>query len=99
MFKEMEGQVAKGDTSKLGELHRVLSAFKAFITWEALESCEECRQACGGHGFLEYAGISQEVLDYTARCTYEGDNGVLSQQIGRALVKQLGLARKGGSLD
>lgn len=99
MFKEMEGQIAKGDTSKLGELHRVLSAFKAFITWETLESCEECRQACGGHGFLEYAGISQEVLDYTARCTYEGDNGVLSQQIGRALVKQLGLARKGGSLD
>ena len=89
MFFEMQAEVAKGDTSKLGELHRVLSAFKTFITWEVLQGCEESRQACGGHGYLEYAGISQEALDYAARCTYEGDNGVLSQQIGRALVKQL----------
>ena len=71
MFGEMEKQIAKGDTSNLGELHRVLSAFKVFMTWEVLQGCEECRQACGGHDFLEYAGISQEVLDYTARCTYE----------------------------
>ena len=69
MFGEMEKQIA--NSSNLGELHRVLSVFEVFMTWEALQGCEECRQACGGHDFLEYAGISQEVLDYTARCTYE----------------------------
>ena len=58
--------------SGLGALHRLLSAFKPFITWNVLKGCEECRQACGGYGYLDFAGISQEVGDYAVRCTFEG---------------------------
>ena len=81
--------------SDLGTLHRLLSALKAFMTRSTLRGCEECRQCCGGHGYLEYAGISQEVQDFAARCTYEGDNGVLTQQIGRGLLNQLQYALQG----
>ena len=79
ILRSTETEVKRGDTSKLGGLHRLLSGLKAFVSWNTFEGLEECRQACGGHGYLKYAGISQIVLDYSPRCIYEGDNGILTQ--------------------
>ena len=67
----------RNDTSGLGSLHLILSGLKAVMTWDTASGMEECRQACGGQGFLETAGISPVLLDYTARVTYEGDNNVM----------------------
>lgn len=36
---------------KLKETHATSAGLKAFGTWAALETIEECRQACGGHGY------------------------------------------------
>ena len=58
------------------------------MTWDTLNGMEECRQACGGHGFLDSAGISPMLLEYSARCTYEGDNNVMILQSAKGLLKQ-----------
>ena len=47
-----------GTTNKLGELHRIISGLKSFVTWKTFESLDELRAACGGHGYLEISGIS-----------------------------------------
>lgn len=78
-----------GDSKGLGGLHRLLSALKVYLTWDSLHGMEECRQVCGGHGFLAYSGISSEELFYSAAVTFEGENAMMSQQVGRGLLQQL----------
>ena len=85
--------------SGLGALHRLLSALKPIITWNVLKGVDECRQACGGYGYLDFAGISKEIGDYASRCIFEGENGLLTQVVGRGLLKQLQNALMGKKVD
>ena len=72
VFSETEAKIKKGDMSGMGALHRLLSTLKPFISWGVLKGTDECRQVCGGHGYLDYAGLSYEVGEYGNRCIYEG---------------------------
>lgn len=34
------------------ELHALSCACKSICTWNTQKACQECREACGGHGYL-----------------------------------------------
>lgn len=75
------------DTSSTGmELHALSSATKPVCTWAARDGIQECREACGGHGYLKAAGIGDLRNDNDANCTYEGENNTLIQQASNWLV-------------
>lgn len=72
------------------EVHGLSSAGKPMSGWLARDCIQECREACGGHGYLQCAGFIDLRNDNDANCTYEGDNNVLLQQTSNWLVSVWG---------
>ncbi|KAJ3013979.1 fatty-acyl coenzyme A oxidase [Thoreauomyces humboldtii] len=71
---------------KLKEMHGTSAGLKAFSTWSTLNIIDQCRQACGGHGYSAYTGLASLYSDFAVHCTWEGDNTILSLQGGRYLI-------------
>ncbi|CAK1545067.1 unnamed protein product [Leptosia nina] len=62
------------------EMHALSSAVKPISGWTARDAIQNCREACGGHGYLKAAAIGDIRNDNDANCTYEGENSLLVQQ-------------------
>ena len=80
------GKRTPGLTEQGVELHIVSCAAKCFSSWLARDALQMAREACGGHGYLEAAGIAEAKNDHDANCTYEGDNNVLLQQTSNVIL-------------
>lgn len=74
------------------EIHALSSAAKPFMAWQTRDAIQECREACGGHGYLKVAGIGDLRNNHDANSTYEGESNVLLQQASNWL---LSVARRG----
>ncbi|KAG2236440.1 acyl-CoA dehydrogenase/oxidase C-terminal [Thamnidium elegans] len=77
----------QGNFNLLADLHASSSGLKSLTTTMAVESIEECRRACGGHGYSNFSGLGQFYQDYLPNVTWEGDNYILTQQTARYLLK------------
>ncbi|KAI8434627.1 hypothetical protein MSG28_003160 [Choristoneura fumiferana] len=82
--------LAKSET--VSEIHAMVSSSKPMMTWTVLRAAQQCREACGGHGFLKRANLGDIRSNHEATVTYEGDNSVLCQQAGNWLLRQYGAA-------
>lgn len=69
------------------EIHALTCSGKAYVGWLTRDCIQECREACGGHGYLTVAGIGYLRDDHDSNNTYEGDNNVIVQQTSNALIK------------
>ncbi|KAF9145442.1 hypothetical protein BGX30_008866 [Mortierella sp. GBA39] len=76
-----------GDFSLLADVHASSSGLKSLTTTMAASAIEECRRACGGHGFSSFSGLPLLLQDYAPNVTWEGDNYMITQQTGRYLFK------------
>ncbi|HEX6241647.1 MAG TPA: acyl-CoA dehydrogenase, partial [Polyangiales bacterium] len=59
---------------------------KAFGTWQAVDTLQQCRESCGGQGYLSANRIDSLRVDADVFTTFEGDNTVLSQLVAKELL-------------
>nr|CAI5834655.1 unnamed protein product [Callosobruchus analis] len=83
----MMGVESEDSTEKGMEIHALSSASKPVVGWTMRDAIQECRETCGGHGYLKAAGIGDIRNDHDANLTYEGENHVLIQQCSNYLLK------------
>nr|XP_014342276.1 PREDICTED: peroxisomal acyl-coenzyme A oxidase 1 isoform X2 [Latimeria chalumnae] len=82
-YHRITGDINQGDLSQLPELHALSAGLKAFTTWVANAGIEQCRMACGGHGYSRCSGLPDIYVTFTPTCTYEGENTVMMLQTAR----------------
>jgi acyl-CoA oxidase len=90
-LKALEERMLSGSgtvtKAQVADIHASSSALKSFTTTVTADGIEDCRKACGGHGFLQSSGLPELSLTYLQSPTVEGDNHMLPQQVVKVLLK------------
>jgi acyl-CoA oxidase len=73
--------------TEVTDIHASSSGLKSFTTTVTADGIEDCRKACGGHGFLMCSGLPELLTTYLQNPTVEGDNQMLPQQVVKVLLK------------
>ncbi|MGG5751474.1 acyl-CoA dehydrogenase [Zafaria sp. Z1313] len=68
------------------DLETLAAALKPLSTWNALDILQECREACGGAGFIAKNRFTALRADLDIYVTFEGDNNVLLQLVAKRLL-------------
>jgi acyl-CoA oxidase len=63
-----------------------VASLKAIVTWFANDTIQECREACGGKGYLMENQIADLKGDVDIFTTFEGDNHVLLQLAAKGVL-------------
>jgi acyl-CoA oxidase len=66
------------------EIEALAAGLKAFATWNTTSTLQECREACGGKGYLSENRIDALKADTDIYTTFEGDNTVLMQLVAKS---------------
>jgi acyl-CoA oxidase len=82
------GTLAPGADPDLArrELESRAAGTKALGTWHATRTIQECREACGGAGYLAVNRFAALKADTDVFTTFEGDNHVLLQLVAKGLL-------------
>jgi acyl-CoA oxidase len=79
-------EYSNADDTDRRKLETQVAGLKAEVTWFANRTIQECREACGGKGYLlenRIAGLKNDVDIFT---TFEGDNTVLLQLAAKGVL-------------
>lgn len=74
------------DEQSRRKLESRAAGLKALGTWHATRTIQECREACGGAGYLSQNRFDALKADTDVFTTFEGDNHVLLQLVAKGLL-------------
>jgi acyl-CoA oxidase len=83
--------VELNETARLDDsrpLETLAAGLKAITTWNATQTIQTCREACGGEGYLAVNRIGALKADTDIYTTFEGDNTVLMQLVAKNLLSE-----------
>lgn len=69
---------------EMQEIEALAAGMKAYSTWNTRDTLQECREACGGKGYLSENRIDALKNDTEIYTTFEGDNTVLMQLVAKS---------------
>jgi acyl-CoA oxidase len=70
------------------EIEALAAGMKSYGTWFTTEALQECREACGGKGYLSENRIDDLKNDTDVYTTFEGDNTVLMQLVAKSRLTE-----------
>lgn len=73
---------------EMQEIEALAAGLKSFGTWNTTATLQECREACGGKGFLSENRIGDLKSDSDIYTTFEGDNTVLMQLVAKSRLTE-----------
>ncbi|KAK0413425.1 hypothetical protein QR680_006796 [Steinernema hermaphroditum] len=93
MYYNVVQNLSEGNADTLPELHAITSGLKSVVTHQTGLGIEQCRMACGGHGYSQASGIPMIYTVAIGGCTYEGENMVMLLQTARFLMRTAAAVR------
>ena len=81
-----EDTVAADDEHARRALEARAAGTKALGTWHASRTIQECREACGGAGYMSVNRFDALRADTDVFTTFEGDNTILLQLVAKGLL-------------
>lgn len=70
------------------EIEALAAGIKSYTTWNTTATLQECREACGGKGYLTENRIDDLKNDTEIYTTFEGDNTVLMQLVAKSRLTE-----------
>ncbi len=86
VLEKLITQYAHSNASNRREIETQAAALKATITWFANNCIQECREACGGQGYMSENKLASIKADVDIFTTFEGDNTVLIQLAAKGIL-------------
>ncbi|MBI1358490.1 MAG: acyl-CoA oxidase [Acidobacteria bacterium] len=84
--RRLAERFALGLEEESREVEALAAGLKAYATWANLDALQECRECCGGQGYMAVNRLPSLKADTDIFCTFEGDNTVLMQLLVKALL-------------
>jgi len=76
------------DENQMRKIETKAAGLKSMATWHATDTIQECREACGGKGYLWENRFGALKGDSDIFTTFEGDNTVLLQLVAKGLLTE-----------
>ena len=70
------------------EIEALAAGLKAVATWNTTHTLQECRECCGGKGYMSENRIDALKNDTEVYTTFEGDNTVLMQLVAKSRLTE-----------
>jgi acyl-CoA oxidase len=83
---------------EMQEIEALAAGLKSFATWNTTDTLQECREACGGKGYLWENRIGIMKNDSDIYTTFEGDNTVLMQLVAKSRLTEFKQEFSGGGM-
>lgn len=74
--------------SDIQEIEALAAGLKAVATWNTTATLQECRECCGGKGYMSENRIDALKNDTEVYTTFEGDNTVLMQLVAKSRLTE-----------
>lgn len=78
----------KRTEDEMQEIEALAAGLKALATWNATQTIQECRECCGGKGYLSENRMADLKNDTEIYTTFEGDNTVLLQLVAKSKLTE-----------
>jgi acyl-CoA oxidase len=78
----------KRTEEEMQEIEALAAGLKALSTWNTTDTLQQCRECCGGKGYLSENRIDDLKNDTEIFTTFEGDNTVLLQLVAKSRLTE-----------
>ncbi|MEZ5039355.1 MAG: acyl-CoA dehydrogenase [Saprospiraceae bacterium] len=85
-LEHLSARYANNAAEDIREIETLAAGLKSYSTWFTTATIQECREACGGKGYLAENRFADLKADTEIFTTFEGDNTVLMQLVAKGVL-------------